>query len=96
MNAWACSPRRHPAVRRFQEGGILAVSRRCPDLSFRPGRARQRAFVEGIHYLKALDATVQAIERVRVEKNLVLRGQGPRFRRGDGLRRPGPGTRPSD
>ena len=33
----------------------------------------QRAFVEGIHYLKALDTTVQAIDRVRVEKNLVLR-----------------------
>ena len=33
----------------------------------------QRAFVEGIHYLKAPDTTVQAIDRVRVEKNLVLR-----------------------
>ena len=33
----------------------------------------QRAFVEGIHYLKAPDASVQAIDRVRVEKNLVLR-----------------------
>ncbi|MEJ7637649.1 MAG: hypothetical protein WKF75_06570, partial [Singulisphaera sp.] len=33
----------------------------------------QRAFVEGIHYLKAPDTTAQAIDRVRVEKNLVLR-----------------------
>lgn len=32
----------------------------------------QRAFVEGIHYLKGLDTTVQAIDRVRAEKNLVL------------------------
>ena len=33
----------------------------------------QRAFVDGVHYLKAPDTTVQAIDRVRVEKNLVLR-----------------------
>ena len=32
----------------------------------------QRAFVEGIHYLKGLDAEVQAIDRVREGPNLVL------------------------
>ena len=55
----------------------------------------QRAFVEGIHYLKAPDTTVQAIDRVRVEKNLVLRR-----RASVSPRRPTStdwsGTRPSD
>ena len=50
----------------------------------------QRAFVEGIHYLKALDTTVQAIDRVRVEKNLVLRRKVLGFAEASRLRRPGP------
>jgi hypothetical protein len=33
----------------------------------------QRAFVAGTHYLKGLDATIQAIDRVREGANLVLR-----------------------
>ncbi|MBV8677577.1 MAG: radical SAM protein [Planctomycetaceae bacterium] len=33
----------------------------------------QRAFVDGTHYLKGLDTTVQAIDRVREGENLVLR-----------------------
>src|SRR4051794_1915368 len=33
----------------------------------------QRAFVAGTHYLKGLDATVQAIDRVRRGENLVLK-----------------------
>jgi hypothetical protein len=33
----------------------------------------QRAYVDGIHYLKGLDATVQAIDRVREGGNLVLK-----------------------
>jgi hypothetical protein len=33
----------------------------------------QRAFVEGTHYLKGLDTTTQAIDRVREGANLVLR-----------------------
>lgn len=33
----------------------------------------QRAFVDGVHYLKGLDTTVQAIGRVREGANLVLR-----------------------
>ena len=33
----------------------------------------QRALVDGVHYLKALDTTVQAIDRVREGKNLVLK-----------------------
>ena len=33
----------------------------------------QRAFIEGIHYLKSLDSSVHAIERVREGENLVLR-----------------------
>ena len=33
----------------------------------------QRAFVEGIHYLKGLDTTVQTIDRVREGENLVLK-----------------------
>ncbi len=33
----------------------------------------QRAFVRGTHYLKALDTTVQAVDRVREGENLVLR-----------------------
>ena len=33
----------------------------------------QRAFVDGMHYLKGLDATVHAIDRVREGPNLVLK-----------------------
>jgi hypothetical protein len=33
----------------------------------------QRAFVKGTHYLKALDTTVQSIDRVREGENLVLK-----------------------
>ncbi len=33
----------------------------------------QRAFVDGTHYLKGLDTTVQAIDRIREGENLVLR-----------------------
>jgi hypothetical protein len=33
----------------------------------------QRALVDGVHYLKALDTTVQSIDRVREGKNLVLK-----------------------
>ncbi len=33
----------------------------------------QRAFVEGVHYLKGLDGDVHAIDRVREGENLVLR-----------------------
>jgi len=33
----------------------------------------QRAYLDGIHYLKALDTTVRAIDRVREGSNLVLR-----------------------
>src|SRR5947199_10180530 len=32
----------------------------------------QRAFVDGLHYLKGLDAVVQVIDRVREGPNLVL------------------------
>jgi hypothetical protein len=33
----------------------------------------QRAFIDGVHYLKSLDTTVQAIDRVRDGDNLVLK-----------------------
>ncbi len=33
----------------------------------------QRAFVDGLHYLKSLDGSVQTIDRVREGKNLVLK-----------------------
>ena len=33
----------------------------------------QRAFVDGVHYLKGLDATIHAIDRVREGPNLVLK-----------------------
>src|SRR5690348_4085166 len=36
----------------------------------------QRAFVGGTHYLKGLDASVQAIDRVREGENLVLKRRG--------------------
>jgi hypothetical protein len=36
----------------------------------------QRAYVDGIHYLKGLDTAVAAIERVREGPNLVLRRRG--------------------
>lgn len=39
----------------------------------------QRAYLQGTHYLKALDTTVQAIDRVRDGANLVLKRRTLRF-----------------
>ncbi|MHC5544443.1 hypothetical protein ACYOEI_39950, partial [Singulisphaera rosea] len=33
----------------------------------------QRAYVDGVHYLKGLDTTIRAIDRVREGENLVLK-----------------------
>jgi hypothetical protein len=45
----------------------------APVYHFDPEGRWQRAFVGGTHYLKGLDTTVQAIERVREGENLVLK-----------------------
>jgi hypothetical protein len=39
----------------------------------------QRAFIAGVHYRKALDGTIDAIDRVREGANLVLRRRSPSF-----------------
>ena len=51
----------------------------------------QRAFVAGTHYLKGLDATVQAIDRVREGANLVLKRRTLGYAEAQRPRRPGPG-----
>jgi hypothetical protein len=57
----------------FKQGAFSLYFGDAPIYHFdREGRW-QRAFVGGIHYLKGLDATVHAIDRVREGPNLVLK-----------------------
>ena len=60
-------------LRRLEARGLLALLRRRADLSLRPGRPLAAGLLDGLHYLKGLDAEVHAIDRVREGPNLVLR-----------------------
>ena len=70
--------------RRVQARGIFPLFWRCADFHFDLEGRWQRAFLENIHYLKGLDATIHAIDRVREGPNLVLKRRT--------LRRPRPPT----
>ena len=74
--ASACScarPSGDPIFAGFRPGVFSLYFGDAPIYHFdREGRW-QRAFVAGTHYLKGLDATVQAIDRVREGENLVLK-----------------------
>jgi len=62
-----------PIFAGFKQGAFSLYYGDEPIFHFdREGRW-QRAFVQGIHYLKGLDATVQAIDRVREGKNMILK-----------------------
>ena len=62
-----------PVFAGFKPGAFSVYFGDAPVMHFdREGRW-QRAFVDGVHYLKALDTTVQAIDRVREGENMVLK-----------------------
>jgi len=62
-----------PIFTGFKRGAFSVYFGDAPIYHFDLDGRWQRAFVEGIHYLKGLDATVQAIDRVREGANLVLK-----------------------
>ena len=62
-----------PAFAGFKDGAFSLYYGDAPIYHFDLEGRWQRAFVEGVHYLKALDTTVQAIDRVREGRNLVLK-----------------------
>ncbi len=62
-----------PIFTGFKRGAFSVYFGDAPIYHFDLDGRWQRAFVEGIHYLKGLDATVHAIDRVREGANLVLK-----------------------
>jgi hypothetical protein len=56
----------------FKQGACSLYFGDAPIVHFDLEGRWQRAYVEGVHYLKALDGSVVAIERVREGPNLVL------------------------
>jgi hypothetical protein len=62
-----------PIFAGFKPGAFSLYDGDAPIFHFDLEGRWQRAFVEGTHYLKGLDTTVQAIDRVREGENLVLR-----------------------
>lgn len=68
-----------PVFAGFKPGAFSLYFGDAPVYHFdREGRWR-RAFVEGVHFLKGLDTTVQAIDRVREGPNMVLKRSTLRF-----------------
>jgi hypothetical protein len=57
----------------FKQGAFSIYFGDAPIYHFDLEGRWQRAFVQGIHYLKGLDAEIHAIDRVREGPNLVLR-----------------------
>jgi hypothetical protein len=62
-----------PIFAGFKHGAFSLYFGDAPIYHFDLEGRWQRAFVEGIHYLKGLDADIHAIDRVREGPNLVLR-----------------------
>ena len=62
-----------PIFTGFKRGAFSVYFGDAPIYHFDLDGRWQRAFVEGVHYLKGLDASVQAIDRVREGANLVLK-----------------------
>src|SRR5437764_7578371 len=57
----------------FKHGAFSVYFGDAPIYHFDLEGRWQRAFVDGLHYLKGLDAVVQVIDRVREGPNLVLK-----------------------
>ncbi len=66
------APSEDPIFAGFKQAAFSLYYGDAPIFHFDLEGRWQRAFVEGIHYLKGLDTTVQAIDRVREGENLVL------------------------
>ena len=62
-----------PIFAGFKQGAFSLYFGDAPIYHFDLEGRWQRAFVDGTHYLKGLDATVHAIDRVREGPNLVLK-----------------------
>jgi hypothetical protein len=62
-----------PIFAGFKQGAFSLYFGDAPIYHFDLEGRWQRAFVEGIHYLKGLDADIHAVDRVREGPNLVLR-----------------------
>jgi hypothetical protein len=62
-----------PIFAGFKHGAFSIYHGDAPIYHFDLEGRWQRAFVDGTHYLKGLDASVQAIDRVREGANLVLK-----------------------
>jgi hypothetical protein len=62
-----------PIFTGFRPGAFAVYFGDAPIYHFDLEGRWQRAFVEGTHFLKALDGTVQSIDRVRQGPNLVLK-----------------------
>ena len=62
-----------PIFAGFKHGAFSLYFGDAPIYHFDLEGRWQRAFVESTHYLKGLDATIHAIDRVREGPNLVLK-----------------------
>jgi hypothetical protein len=62
-----------PIFSGFKHGAFSLYFGDAPIFHFDMDGRWQRAFVDGVHYLKGLDATVHAIDRVREGANLILK-----------------------
>src|SRR5436190_21801427 len=62
-----------PIFAGFKHGAFSLYFGDAPIYHFDLEGRWQRAFVDGLHYLKGLDAVVQVIDRVREGRNLVLK-----------------------
>jgi len=62
-----------PIFAGFKHGAFSIYHGDAPVFHFDLEGRWQRAFVDGTHYLKGLDASIQAIDRVREGPNLVLK-----------------------
>ena len=67
------APNGDPIFAGFKRGAFSLYFGDAPIFHFDLEGRWQRAFIEGTHFLKGLDATVHAIDRVREGSNLVLR-----------------------
>ena len=78
----------------FKQGAFSLYFGDAPIYHFDLEGRWQRAFVDGLHYLKGLDADIHAIDRVREGPNLVLQSAEAELRRGQPTSTPDPIGRP--
>ncbi len=74
-----------PIFAGFKQGAFSLYFGDAPIFHFDLEGRWQRAFVDGTHYLKGLDATIHAIDRVREGPNLVLKRRTLTLVEADGL-----------